>query len=195
MKNRFLIIALYIVGCTTAFYCNMQLCAQTMKLYNKGYNVEFSAYDAIATKVEYYLTPDNFKGSQPKSRRSFKTDKRTPKPRAKTSHYTNSGYQRGHLCPAEDKSSNKELYEETFLLSNVAPMSPSVNMGAWKSTEIYTRKLAQRWGRVRVAIYVWCNDSAKRRLPNSPVVIPYAFGKQVFKADTDSLLQEWYVYN
>jgi len=195
MKSKWFSIILFILGSTSAFYCDLRMCAQTMKLYNKGYNVEFAAYDAIATKVEYYLTPDNFKGSTGQKRSSFKTDKRTPKPRAKSSHYTNSGYQRGHLCPAEDKSNNRELYAETFLLSNVAPMSPSVNLGAWKSTEIYTRKLAERWGRVRVVVLVWCTDSVRKTLPDSPVVIPYAFGKQVFKADTDSLLAEFYVKN
>lgn len=193
--KRLMIISVYFLGCICMILSGMQIQAQKVTLHNRGYDVEYNTLTAIADRVTYYLSPSDFEGYRKPKRKAFKVDRRTPAPRAKTGHYTNSGYQRGHLCPAADRSQDKTLYEETFLLSNVAPMSPALNLGAWKSTEDYTRKLAQVYRRVRVVVLVWCPESITHRLPDSPVAIPYAFGKQVYTADTDSLLQEWFIYN
>ena len=193
--RKWIIISVYLLGCIFMILTGMKIQAQKIHLHNRGYDVEYNAMTAIADRVEYYLSPSDFQGHRKAKRKAFKVDRRTPAPRAKTSHYTNSGYQRGHLCPAADRSQDKTLYEETFLLSNVAPMSPALNLGAWKSTEDHTRHLSQVYRRVRVVVLVWHTESIAHRLPDSPIVIPYAFGKQVFTADTDSLLQEWFIYN
>jgi endonuclease G len=35
--------------------------------------------------------------------------------------YRNSGFDKGHLCPAADMEFNVNAYNETFLTSNIAP--------------------------------------------------------------------------
>lgn len=61
-----------------------------------------------------------------------------------TSHYTGSGFDRGHLCPSADRSANAADNEATFLMTNMAPQSPQLNQKTWKGLEEYCRRLADR---------------------------------------------------
>lgn len=56
--------------------------------------------------------------------------------------YANSGYDRGHLAPAEDFSRSQEAIESTFVMSNVIPQTSRVNSGAWRSLEKQVRSYA-----------------------------------------------------
>jgi len=56
--------------------------------------------------------------------------------------YTNSGYDRGHLCPSADRSVTTADNEVTFLMSNILPQAPDNNQGVWASFETYCRTLA-----------------------------------------------------
>lgn len=169
--------------------------AQMLTLVNQGYTVQFNVHTTTAQQVEWCIYPTDL-GAYPRaSVGSFKVDKRTPKPRAQSKHYTNSGYQRGHLCPSADRSGDIDRMKETYLLSNVVPMAPKLNMGQWKQTEITCRALAYLYNGVRVRVHVWTDSVFISYLRQSPIAIPKAFGKQVFTISTDSLLCEWYLEN
>jgi endonuclease G len=45
------------------------------------------------------------------------------------------GYQRGHLCPAGDRTRSLPMYNETFYYTNVSPQIGSLNTGAWLQLE------------------------------------------------------------
>ncbi|CCH02003.1 DNA/RNA non-specific endonuclease [Fibrella aestuarina BUZ 2] len=55
--------------------------------------------------------------------------------------YTNSGFDRGHLCPSDDRDSTAEENRTTFVLSNIVPQAPRHNQQAWRLLEDYTRSL------------------------------------------------------
>ncbi len=55
--------------------------------------------------------------------------------------YAHSGFDRGHLCPSEDRDANKEDNKATFLMSNMIPQSPHLNRITWVALEAYCRKL------------------------------------------------------
>ncbi len=57
---------------------------------------------------------------------------------ASNADYTNSGYSRGHMVPAEDMTEPAD----TFLLSNTVPQNQSMNAGIWRQLENKVRKLA-----------------------------------------------------
>lgn len=57
--------------------------------------------------------------------------------------YSRSGYDKGHLCPAEDFAYSKVLEENTFRYYNTVPMTPRLNRGIWKVYENKVRKLSQ----------------------------------------------------
>src|SRR5262249_22326792 len=80
------------------------------------------------------------------SRGPFQPDPLLPKGFARvTSHvYDGSGFDRGHLCPAKDRSATQADCDATFYLTNVVPQSPASNQKGWERLESYCRTLAQQ---------------------------------------------------
>lgn len=65
----------------------------------------------------------------------FKHDERlNQNQRAELNDYLHSGYDRGHMTPANDATTSKEM-SETFLLSNMTPQNKRLNEIAWKNLE------------------------------------------------------------
>ena len=56
--------------------------------------------------------------------------------------YRRSGYDRGHLAPAEDFSFSASAMSESFYMSNMSPQLPHFNRGIWRDLESLIRK----WG-------------------------------------------------
>jgi endonuclease G, mitochondrial len=82
-------------------------------------------------------------GSTPRSP-SFKADPTLPLsvPQATSRDYTNSGWQRGHLCPSADRNKSVADNESTFVFTNVVPQTAESNTGAWGTLERAERTLA-----------------------------------------------------
>ena len=57
--------------------------------------------------------------------------------------YTGSGFDRGHMCPHEDRSATTEMSEATFVMSNIIPQAKNVNEKAWAQLEKYCRDLVK----------------------------------------------------
>jgi endonuclease G len=53
--------------------------------------------------------------------------------------YRAGGFDRGHLCPAADRSVSSEDSDATFLMTNMAPQAPDLNRGTWEKLEGYCR--------------------------------------------------------
>ncbi|GAB3726712.1 hypothetical protein GCM10028816_19790 [Spirosoma lituiforme] len=60
---------------------------------------------------------------------------------ARHADYTNTGFDRGHLCPSDDRDSTAEENRTTFILTNIVPQAPQHNRQAWKNLEDYARGL------------------------------------------------------
>lgn len=61
--------------------------------------------------------------------------------RVVTSDYTNSGFDRGHICPSEDRDLSSSMNAVTFLMTNIMPQSPNLNRITWVNLEDYSRVL------------------------------------------------------
>lgn len=61
--------------------------------------------------------------------------------RVTTGDYTNTGFDRGHLCPSDDRDATAAENQSTFYLSNVVPQAPACNRQSWRLLEEYTRSL------------------------------------------------------
>jgi endonuclease G len=57
--------------------------------------------------------------------------------------YTGSGFDRGHMCPAKDRSATQADCDATFYLANVLPQSPNCNRLGWERLEDYCRRLTR----------------------------------------------------
>jgi endonuclease G len=60
---------------------------------------------------------------------------------ATTSNYTGSGFDRGHLCPSEDRDGSSTDNSATFLMTNITPQAPNMNQITWAALETYCRTL------------------------------------------------------
>lgn len=80
---------------------------------------------------------------------NFITDTSLPAGMKRVTHadYTNSGYDRGHMCPNADRNITLADSKETFILTNIQPQTPDNNQGIWASFETYCRNLTNSTGR------------------------------------------------
>lgn len=164
-------------------------------LQNGSYSVEYRPDLGIPTRVDWMIS-DSLLGSVKRTPAyRFKADGRTPRPRITSALYTRSGYQRGHLCPAADRSASKDLMRSTFLMSNVCPMTPDINTGAWKVTEEEGRALARRGHRVNVTAGPLFFPQDTSWIGGHRVAVPHAFIKFMWTNDELKYYNFWIIEN
>lgn len=100
--------------------------------------------------VCYVLEYKHFAGVNKVASNRFKIDTKLPRPRIKDDDYKNWSYVRGHLCSAGDRDSNKKWLKETYLTSNLVPMTMYCNAGAWRKVEDSCRAVAMQGHRLKV---------------------------------------------
>ena len=134
-------------------FCVRSMHAQPLPLVRAQHESFVSYYDLEKHNpalVVYPLEFSHFAGNGKIGTRHFKMDTQLPRPRVKDSDYSNTGYVRGHLCSAGDRDSNKAWLKETYLTSNVVPMTMVCNSGAFKAIEDTCRALAIRGHRLLI---------------------------------------------
>jgi endonuclease G len=57
--------------------------------------------------------------------------------------YSNGGFDRGHMCPAKDRSASPRDIRATFFMTNIVPQAPNCNQRGWERLEDYCRRLAR----------------------------------------------------
>jgi hypothetical protein len=162
MKKLSLIL-FFIVGFLYAQDCNIPGHFQfQVDNYYRG------CYDAIhhgPHKICYILTKEMVQEDSSPKRVSFTTNRDGGLLKAilefngykmpTTNDYTNSGYERGHMVPAEDFDHSQDAYSSTFFIGNIWPQDEDCNNpGSWYVLERYVRSLALQYGKVEICIEV-----------------------------------------
>src|SRR5262249_16908878 len=57
--------------------------------------------------------------------------------------YDGAGFDRGHTCPAKDRSATEEDSKAVFFMTNIVPQAPNCNQRGWERLEDYCRRLAK----------------------------------------------------
>jgi endonuclease G len=87
------------------------------------------------------------------ARGPFGPDDRLPKnfPHVTSGDYDGSGFDRGHMCPAKDRSATLRDIDATFYMTNIVPQSPACNQRGWERLEDYCRRLAREGHVLQIA--------------------------------------------
>lgn len=126
---------------------------------------------------------------------NFANDIRDSRAKARQSHYTGSGYDRGHLCPAQDRSASVAAMRATFAMSNCSPQVPAINRGSWLQTEEACRRLAVVYDSIEVVVMPVFLQRDTARFSKRSIAVPHAFFKAAFIPATDSVVGCWFVFN
>jgi endonuclease G len=116
------------------------------------YVLSYNAKTRTPNWVCWRLRADDI-GNSPRA--PFEPDPALPEgiiARVKSHDYDRSGFDRGHMCPAKDRSASPEDVRAVFFMTNIVPQSPASNQRAWERLEDYCRRLAKE-GHV---LYIAC---------------------------------------
>jgi endonuclease G, mitochondrial len=147
-----------------------------------AYILCYSEQDEQARWVAYRLTKQMCDSNTVLRKDKFIPDPMVTTGSAVTADYKNSGYDRGHLCPAGDMNWSRQTMEESFYMSNMSPQLHEFNAGIWEKLEHRVRKWAVRRGEVFVvAGGVLTKDLSKIGMKNS-ISVPGYFYKIIYSA-------------
>jgi endonuclease G len=107
------------------------------------YSLSYLEEHEQAEWVHYKLNSSMLKGEIPR-KKNYTLDRKVSTGSAKTSDYTNSGFDRGHLVPAADMKMDFTSVKEAAYMSNISPQKPKFNQGVWKKLEENARDLAKK---------------------------------------------------
>ena len=102
-----------------------------------------------------------------------------------TTEYKGSGYDKGHLAPADDFGSDCEA---TFRYNNCLPQDPTLNRGIWKKVETNLRALSKKKELMIVCGGTFGDQFVKQ---DGKLIVPKFFWKIVIDKDTNKVLHCW----
>jgi endonuclease G, mitochondrial len=133
----------------------------------------------LASWVLHKLVKEAAYGREQRSN-EFIPDPKVESGSAVTQDYSRSGYDRGHLCPAGDFRHDKELQDETFYMSNMAPQAPDFNRGIWNDLENKVRS----WVKKRGELIIVTGPILRKNLPTigrmNQIAVPEKFYKIIY---------------
>ena len=114
----------------------------------------------------------------------FRSDQNLPNNffKVTSSDYTNSGFDRGHMCPSADRNSSPTSNSNTYFMTNIAPQAPDNNQRSWASFENYLRSLTLQGNEVYIIAGVAGSGGTGRNgfastIDNGNITVPDSFWK------------------
>jgi endonuclease G len=141
------------------------------EFYTLSYDEKYEQAEWVAYELKAsYLKNGNFK------RPFFIEDPKVKTGSADWRNYKNSGYDKGHLCPAGDMKFAFNAYNDTFFTSNISPQLHDFNGGVWNRLEQKVRYWAIKYD----GIYVVTGgvlESSLKTIGKEKVSVPAYFYK------------------
>ena len=145
--------------------------------------VNFNSVFRVPNCVSYVLTSDMVaitNGPNAENRRNYKFYA-DPSVRGcpEWYEYKGSGYDRGHMAPANDMRWSRQSMSDCFLMTNICPQDHDLNGGSWNKLELKIHDWARTNGKIVVATGPIFNGSSRRIGNNGDIVVPAGFFKVV----------------
>lgn len=139
--------------------------------YTLSYNEKWEQAEWVAYELKKgYIKKNRFK------RPFFIEDPKVKTVSADWRNFKNSGFDKGHLCPAADMQFDSEAYNDTFYTSNISPQDRAFNGGIWNRLEEKVRYWAERYDDVFVVTGGVLSPSLKT-IGREKVAVPEFFYK------------------
>ncbi len=94
--------------------------------------------------------------------------------------YRGSGYDRGHLAPSGDRTSNPSDNSATFLMTNMIPQAPANNREVWRELEEYSRELVSQGKELYI---VAGGEGQEKAIAETKITVPKYTWKVILVSD------------
>lgn len=157
--------------------------------------VEYSDSLRIPLSVVWNLSSSDIGKVKRKPSMKFYVDDTLNVAQVTPDNYTRSGYDRGHMCPAADRSISEKLMRETFVMTNITPQAPKLNRGSWKWLEDACRRLATGGLKLKIEAFSVFWKAPVYKIGRDSVAVPHGFIKNVRLKQNDSIIFTKYFPN
>ncbi|MBQ3657781.1 MAG: DNA/RNA non-specific endonuclease [Bacteroidales bacterium] len=152
-------------------------------LYRKNYIVSYNKETKIPNWVAWRLKKKHLDGQIKRPGNAWHEDLAVPKPRATNNDYRNSGWSRGHLCPAGDNKWDSVAMYESFLFTNCCPQNAKLNSGDWNEIEMLCRRWTMKFDSVDIVCGPILFQQEHLTIGENKIIVPEAFFKVVICLD------------
>ena len=157
--------------------------------YNKNYN--------CPNWVAWDLTKEEVQNTVAKRNDFFRGDTLVPpQHRVEAYDFKDTGFDRGHMCPAGDMKWSREAMSECFLMSNICPQNSILNQQWWEHLESACR----RWACQESKIFICCGPIFDNSCPprytgrGVKVRVPDGFFKVILSLQKDKEKAIGFIY-
>lgn len=162
-------------------------------IFHKAYTTSYNSKHKIPNWVAWRLTKKNTSGKVSR----YKTFLADPLVRGycpEHKDYSNSGYDRGHMCPAMDNKYSQTAMKECFYMSNICPQKNELNNGRWKKLE----ERCHYWAKKYDEIYIVCgpviDKGVNRTIGKRKISVPEKFFKAILRQTDKETVCIGYVF-
>ena len=161
-----------------------------------GFTVSYNTKTLIPNWVAYELTDVEVDGQFPR-KGQFGMDFSFKGRQAMREDYSNSGWDKGHMCPAADSRWHWKAMQESFYMSNMCPQNRSLNSGSWQELEEFCRTWVEKEG----TLYIVCGPIVKGKKyktigknSEKQIVVPDSFFKVLLSMKNNTPLAIGFIY-
>lgn len=154
---------------------------EDVKLPHTGFVVSYNLSKHTPSWVAWELTSEETRGPVSRKEYDFMPDPMLDACyQVEKQEYANSGYDRGHMCPAGDMEWSSSAMNDCYYMSNICPQAPKLNQVYWERLESACRRWAELYGSIFIVCGPVFNSGKLATIgTNHAIAVPDGFFKVV----------------